>query len=443
MTVTVVALGGALLIVGRAVNASQQGQFDGALLAEAREEAREASLLGGDHLDISDQPGPAPDDIGHLTKYGVIYDRSGRSLASTPTFHGGVPALGLIWHPPESAFDFFAGGEHVRGMLVPIPGHPGKSLLLAAPRFDLDRDAMFLNRAILLGLAGAGLWAGIVSAWAVRRLTRGQAAIASVARQVAGGDLSARIVEQASDWETLQLARDVNRMIDRLAELLSAHQEFIALAAHELRTPLTTLYGELSQALRRSRDIEGYRLAINAAIGSARQLKTLAEDLLTLAKVGASSEEPPVEVKTRTIVEDTALTVAAEASEHAIAVRVEGECRAFSGRPNDLKRLFRNLLENAIRHSPKGGKVDATLTEESGWALVEVSDQGCGVPEKDRQRIFEPFYRGPRETADDIPGVGLGLAIARKIARAHGGDVILGPARERGAQFVVRLPYRQ
>jgi two-component system heavy metal sensor histidine kinase CusS len=432
-------LGGALLIVARSVNASQRGQFDDALVAQAKKEADAVGRPSGHTVRIGDWPGPAPDDTGHLTRYAAVYDQNGRVLAVTATLAGQPPVLETIRHPLESGFEFFVGGEHVRAVLVSLPEDPGKVLLLAAPCFDLDRDAAFLNHAILLGLAGGACWAAIVTAWVVRQLTRGQEAIAAVARRVAGGDLSARIAESSADREVAQVARDVNQMIDRLAALLSSHQEFIAHAAHELRTPLTSLYGELSQALRRPRDADGYRAAIEEALNSARQLKALAADLLTLARLGASSDQPRETLLAHKIVQDAGRIVADEASERGVVVRVAGECRPIVGHRSDLERLFRNVIENAIRHSPRGGVVEVNVADQTGWAIVAVSDQGRGVSEMDRDRIFEPFYRGAGETADDLPGVGLGLAIARRIARAHSGDVTLSPHGRGGAQFVVRL----
>ena len=437
--VTLVTLGGALVVVGAAVDASQTGQLDEALLAEAKEEAGEAAKLGGDHLDISDRPGPAPDDIGHLTKYGAIYDQEGNVLAETPTFHGRPPAFDTLGATLDKAFNLFLRREHVRAVVVAVPGHPGNTLLLAAPRFDLDRDAAFLNRAMLVAIIAATFWAAIVTFWVVRRLTRGHEAIAGVARQVADGDFSARIALAVSGPEMLPLARDVNRMIDQLASLLASQREFIAHAAHELRSPLTIVYGELSQALRRPRDAAAYRMAIEESLGSTKRLKVLAEDLLALARLDASTDWPNEEVSVLAILEDTARAVTAEATVNEVAVRVAGECRAISGRPKDLERLFRNLIENAIRHSPKGGVVTATLAEKEGAAVVTVTDEGGGVADLDRERIFEPFYRGSREALDDRSGAGLGLAIARKIASAHGGDVTLGPKRPQGGQFVVRL----
>ena len=442
--VTVVTLGGAFMAIYFAVNRSQERQLDAALLGEALEEAREVAALGGTQLAISDRPGPAANDVGPLTKYGAIYDAGGTVLAATPTFRAEPPPLATLPRSPGHCFDLNLDSslrrEDLRGVLVAVPSRAGVRLLLAAPRTDLDGDAAFLRGAMLLVFAVAVAWAVAVANWVVRRLTRDHQTIAAVARRVAGGDLGARIELLSSDREVVQLARDLNEMIERLGMLLASQNQFIAHAAHELRSPLTTLYGELSLALRRSRDIDSYRQSIEEALGSARRLKTLAEDLLTLARLGAPQDEPKEEVRVSAVIEAAARSVAAEAAERSVAVRVDGACHVISARALELERLFRNLIENAIRYSPRGGTVRAGLREEAGGVAVMIADEGPGIPVEDRERIFEPFYRGPRAQASDLPGAGLGLAIARQIARSHGGDVHLGLDYGLGATFIVRLP---
>lgn len=438
--VTVLTLGVAFVVVSYAVNADQQRQLDNALLSEAREEASEVAQLGGERLAIRDGPGPLANDIGPLTKYGALYGRDGTLLAATETFHGRAPDIEAVHHPLGDCFDTWFKLEHLRAVMVAVPAHPGTTLLLAAPRFDLDSDASFLRRAMLCVFFVAVLWAALVANWVVRRLTRGHEAIASVARQVAEGDLSARIPAAVSGSEMAQLAHDVNQMIERLSALLSSQQEFIAHAAHELRSPLTTLYGELSHALRRSRDADSYQRSIAEALDSTRKLKLLAEELLTLARLDAAPPEPTELMMPKEIIAQAIHMVSSLAAEREVVVQVKGPAHPISGRSQDIERLFRNLLENAIRYSPRGSSIEVALSEEPGWLVVTVSDQGPGVPEADRSHIFKPFYRASRARADAEGGVGLGLTIARRIALSHGGDLTLASQQERGAQFVVLLP---
>src|SRR6185437_6705571 len=129
-----------------------------------------------------------------------------------------------------------------------------------------------------------------------------------------------------------------------------------------------------------------------------------------------------------------------DAERAGVAIELRVEDALVPGRVADLERLFRNLVENAVRHSPPGGRVslEGVFGGRAGSVEIIVSDEGSGVPESDRGRLFEPFFRGTQPQGSG--GAGLGLAIVREIARAHGGDVQLDPSAPSGARFVVRLP---
>lgn len=433
--VTALTLGGAFAGVSTTFNRLQRAQLDEALRSVAQAEALEAP---GNGFSFSDGPGPAANDVGPLTKYGVVYDERGAPLGATPPFDRAPPRFEALRHPDHACFDFAFEQQRLRGVLVPVPGHPGKRLLLAASREDLDGDERFLFRAMVVAFLVAVAWAAAVAAWAARRLTRDHAAIAGVARRVAAGDLGARVATRSRDEEVAQLGRDVDDMIEKLASLMSAQKRFLAHAAHELRSPLAQHNGELQQALRKERDAAGYKEAIAEALDAGRRLQSLADDLLTLARAGAS-REPPVPVDLAAVVREATKLVERCAAPKKVSVALEGRAGWVLGRPNDLTRMLRNLLENAVAHSPPGGIVRVACRRRSSRLELEVSDDGPGVPEEDRERVFEPFFRGPAASAG-AEGTGLGLGIARDIARHHGGDVMLGADAGPGACFVVSLP---
>jgi two-component system heavy metal sensor histidine kinase CusS len=439
--ITLVTLGGAFVAVSSSVNDSQQRQLDLALAREAREEAVEAARLGGDELAISDRPGPAANDVGPLTKYGVIYGPAGEVLAQTPSWRGSPPTRPELPEPGSAAFDLWSLDEHLRGTHVAIPAHPGTTMLLAAPRSDLDGDERFLLRAMGTVFGLALLWTVLVAVAVVWRLTRDHRTIAAVARRVAAGDYDARIRLHGGDREVMQLAQDVDAMINHLGLLIGLQQRFIANAAHELRSPLTTLYGELSHALRRSREPAEYERAIHEALESTERLRHLTEDLLAVARVGAGPGELEVtRLDLAQLCQEAADLVAVEAAGRAVTILQPAMHPSVSGRHDDLLRLLRNLLENAVRHSPSGGAVQLRCEETGGHVELSVRDQGPGVALADRERIFEAFYRGARERADSNLGTGLGLTIAREIAQAHGGELRLVEHHAPGACFLLRLP---
>ena len=185
-------------------------------------------------------------------------------------------------------------------------------------------------------------------------------------------------------------------MIERLSNLLSAQRVFIAHAAHELRSPLTALYGELALALRRSRDAEEYRRAIEEAFESTRQLKGLAEDLLAVARLGATPPPTVEPIDVRDALDEAqAIVTAGGAAARASACEVSGHCRPALAGHRDLVRLLRNLLENAVRHSPPGGGVRVSLADEGRAVVIAVADDGPGrPPRRNAAKIFTPFYRG-------------------------------------------------
>jgi two-component system heavy metal sensor histidine kinase CusS len=437
---SLVTLGIAFTLVSVSVNGSQERQFDDALVGVADAEAADLSLHPEEEVAISDRPGPAANDVGPLPLFGALYDERARVLSRTPTFGDQAPGAELLSRPDRRAFDFTWHEQALRGVFVPLPARKAR-LLVAAPRSDLDGDAAFLRRALIAIFAVAVAWTAVLAFGIASRITRTHRTIVDTARRVSAGDLSARVGSRGTG-EMAALARDVDDMIERLGVLLSSQQQFIAHAAHELRSPLSTLYGELTQAVRRPRENGEYLAAIEQALRSTRKLRDLTEDLLTLARLGAKDPEPRDPLSLRAVLTEVIADLRPASEARHVLIRLSASPDLpVDGRRNDLLRLFRNLVENAIRHSPTGGAIDVRLHADEDDATVEVADHGAGVPEADRARIFAPFFRRPAKVEGSNAGTGLGLAIARDVARLHGGDVTLGPASAgTGATFVVRLP---
>jgi two-component system heavy metal sensor histidine kinase CusS len=322
--------------------------------------------------------------------------------------------------------------------------------MMATPRAELEKDARFLREVMTVAALVSILFAILVSYSIARGLTRDHAAIVQTARRVAKGELEARVSLKTGDDDTAQLAEDIDRMIERLEVLVGSQQRFVAHAAHELRSPLTALYGELQLALRRERSPEEYRDAIGHAIVSAKRLITLAEDLLALARLGADANDTAREerIDAREIVDSAIKWARGNASARNVTFEVAGDSAPIIGRRIDLERMVRNLVDNAVRHGPEGSVVRIELRRRENVVDIQVIDAGPGVPETDRERIFEPFFRSDGARSEES-GSGLGLSIAREIARKHGGDVILavsdkeeeekGEKGKVGARFVASV----
>jgi signal transduction histidine kinase len=268
----------------------------------------------------------------------------------------------------------------------------------------------------LLALAvGVGAWP------LVRRLTQRLERLRLRVEDLGRGDLSTRAPVEGRD-EVADLARSFNRAADRIQQLVEAQRRQLAFASHELRSPLARLRvslemmgGDPALAERAARDVD--------------ELDALLGELLEASRLQALGRPERDETV------DLLGLVAEEAAR--VEVPVAGEPAELRGDPRLLRRLVRNLLENARRHAGGAG-VEARVLRLDRGARLSVADRGPGVPEGERERIFEPFYRPPgaHETGT---GFGLGLALVRQIARAHGGEARCLPREGGGTVFEVTL----
>ena len=436
----VVLLGIAFTVVWLAVANSQQEQHDVDLRAAAFEEAHEVAIRGGRELSIGTRDDGADEDDPSIAKYGVIYGPEGTAIAWTANLHDQIPTLASMRTGKGSCFDLRLRSENVRGVLVDLPRRSGATLLIGASREDLDGEIIYLGRALAIAFAVVVMFTALFAAQIIRKFTRGYEAIAEVTRRVAGGDLSARVEMVAGSAELTRQQTDINLMISQLESLFSAQQRFVAHAAHELRSPLTRLYAELGWSLRRVRAADDYRYTIEQALDATQRLKLLADDLLALARLDANTDVPWQDANLADTVGSAEKAISEELRAKDVKLVVDVPDLTLRTRRTDLERLFRNLLENAIRHSLSGGRVTVTACLSDSAVKVFVTDSGPGIAPQERLRLFEPFWRGPKQQASDAPGAGLGLAIARQIARSHGGDIDLADAPDEGACFRITLP---
>jgi two-component system OmpR family sensor kinase len=239
--------------------------------------------------------------------------------------------------------------------------------------------------------------------------------------------------------EVQPLVGALNDLLSRLSHTLDAQRAFVADAAHELRTPLTAVHLQAQLAERATTDTE--RAAALAELkGGLERGTRLVEQLLTLAR-----EEPGVSPTAASPVDLAALAreVIADLAPLAGAKGIDlglssATTSALSGDPDALRTLISNLVDNAIRYTPAGGRVDVALSDDAGGTALTVRDSGPGIAIEDRERVFDRFYRG--SGAGGIRGSGLGLAIVKRIAERHRADVELGPGIDgRGLGVTVRF----
>jgi two-component system heavy metal sensor histidine kinase CusS len=310
----------------------------------------------------------------------------------------------------------------------------------------VDEDQQFLLRTLIGLFLAVSLATAIVSRTIGARLAKDVQAIARVAREVESGNLNARVGPAArGSAETLALAKDLDYMIENLGALVTAQRTFISHAAHELRSPLSTLRGELQLALRRPRDAETFRRTIEEVLIDVDALIGLSEGLLTLARVQGPQKRVSQVSTVGDIVADTLRVARGPADVKGIVFEEKPENATFAhltiqGERGEIVRALRNLVDNAVVHSPAHMPVMIAVQSRANQVEIAIADRGPGVSKEDEPHIFQAFYRGTKEQGDERPGAGLGLAIACGIAKNLGGDIHLDHEWHPGAQFVLVLP---
>jgi signal transduction histidine kinase len=234
----------------------------------------------------------------------------------------------------------------------------------------------------------------------------------------------------SSHDEVAALARTTNETLGALEASVERQRAFVADASHELRSPVASLRTQLEVGAAHPELLD-----LDGAVEDVVRLQRLAADLLLLARLDAG-ERPAHE--TPVALDALVREALAQQLGARVPVRTEVAAVAARGSRGQLARVLGNLVDNAQRHAQSGVRV--AVREEGRWAVLEVADDGPGVPEGERERIFERFVRLDDARSRDDGGAGLGLAIARDVVVRHGGTLTVGTAPEGGALFGVRLP---
>jgi signal transduction histidine kinase len=332
----------------------------------------------------------------------------------------------LAWHGSRLEYPAWRGpGAHVVGpglrsgiISVSLWLPDGRVVVAARPRAGLRHFGALVVTLGLVALAVA------IGAWPlVRRLTRRLENLRRRVEELGGGDLAARAPVEGRD-EVADLARSFNRAADRIQALVEAQRRQLAFASHELRSPLARLRVSLEM-------MAGDAPLKQRAARDVAELDGLIDELLEASRLGAQRELPRVE-------DVDLLALTAEEAARA-GGEAEGEPLVVRGDPRLLRRLVRNLLDNARRHGGAAAVEARVAPGPAGGARLCVLDRGPGVPETERERVFEPFYRPPG-APETGSGYGLGLALVRQIARAHGGEARCLPRDGGGTVFEIDLP---
>lgn len=313
---------------------------------------------------------------------------------------------------------------------------------VAEPLSLLERSLSRVSGALLgsaffsLLVAAGGGW------WIARGALRPVALLSAQAQRISGRMPNERLEPPNPNDELGRLAGSFNDLLGRLEAAMAQQRQFMAEASHELRTPVSIARtaGEVTLGTA-GRPEEEYREAFHIVSEQMRRLSRIVEDMFTLARADASG----LPLERRALYLDELVAASAKdaqllASPLGVEIVSSGdEDVEIVGDERRLRELLMNVLANAVHHTPTGGRVAVALATRPGEVEIHVTDTGRGIPEADRERIFQRFVRldGARQPAD---GAGLGLPIARAIAEAHGGTLVLARSDASGSTFVARLP---
>lgn len=319
--------------------------------------------------------------------------------------------------------------ETVRACATPV----GTALLIAARASADDiasRQQFHIALFVACGLAGVAT--ALVSRWVTRRAVQPLADLAARVESMEAGS-GARLGRQTGLAELDGVAACFDGLVERFEQALNREKRFAAQASHELRTPLTIARAEIESLLRRENDAG----AAERAVAAIDRLAALVQALLWFAR---AQERLPGEhlelVNLADLVrgEVDALGVAHAGSRFRCELPDEALVRADE---ELVRRALSNLFENAIQHGG-GGEIEVAMTRAGDYLTVSVRNGGSVIPMELREQIFLPFFRA--RPATGAPGFGLGLALARAVARAHGGDIAVGSGREDETEMLLRLP---
>ncbi len=376
-----------------------------------------------------------------------IRDRDGSILASSPnlppaTFTQAQTSIARALAGEVNVTSLRVGEFRVRVLATPI-GNDGETIgvaLIGESLHPLDMTFLQIQQILLLAGAGIALLALVGGWWLTGRALGPVADVTRAARRIAvTGQFDQRIPSPLARDELGELIATFNDMLGRLEMTFRRQQEFLADASHELRGPLTVIRGNLD-LLKMDLPEDEREACVREATAEVARMSRLVADLLFLAEVDAQATVAHEDVALDEIVAGAwqrARGVDGDAHQVVLERNDPVTVRGDAGR---LDQLVWNLVENALRYTPRGGRVGLALRDHGSVAEVVVADTGIGIPAEHLPRIFERFYRVDRARSRAQGSSGLGLAIVKQVAEAHGGQVRVRSEPGKGSSFSVVLP---
>jgi heavy metal sensor kinase len=384
------------------------------------------------------------------TRFFQVYEvTSGMLLAQSPE----VEALGVQYslddvthfaEEPPSFIDLHTdqGKLRFRNEVI-VDAYGGTYLLLVGTSVQPMEDTLnaFLRSLVWLIPTGV-LLAAILSWWMAGKALQPVAELAEAAREIAVSHLDRRLPVRGTDDELDHLAREFNETLARLEKAVEEMKQFTASISHELRTPLAVLRGEAEVALMEANSNEQYRRVLGSQLEEFEKLTRMINQLLTLARaesgeVEIAHESVDLSAMTQSLAEQ--LQPVAASKNVSLTWNCEHEVRV-TGDASWIERIVLNLVDNAIKFTPSGGHVKVLVSRDTKNAVLEVHDDGTGVPPEALPHIFERFYRADPSRSNQVDGAGLGLSLVKWAIDQHQGSVQVDSAPGHGTRVTVQFP---
>jgi len=385
--------------------------------------------------------------VSELWESGAIFEVAGPNgqwIYRPPRFSSALPALQPVRGESISfqTTNFEALQYRVARRQINVDGNvylidaavPTEPFDQALDRFRLIEKRFLPPLAVLASFLG--FW---LSGRALAPVNR----IIESAERIGVRDLSRRLEVPRAKDELRRLTEQVNAMLDRIETSVKRITQFTADASHDLRTPLALIRTNAELALRRPRSDAEYRETLARILATSEETTELIEQLLLLARADANGAQLKLEPTTLSLVLQAVVqkaNVLAAGKGLTFSHSVVPSTDSLLANQPALERLFLTVLDNAIKYTPPGGHVHLGLRMEDSHAIIELSDTGIGISEKDLPHVFERFYRADQVRSRETRGSGLGLSIARWIAELHRGSIELHSQPGQGTQVTIRLP---
>jgi len=361
-----------------------------------------------------------------------------------------VPLMGnqlLLPEVPEGRFETIGirGHEALRLYTVPVyDPATEKTILLIQTGDSLAQVAAAQNQlwgySLGVGIAGSAL-ALVVGFFMLRQGFRPLDRILSRVREIGSKNLATRIAAEHRPPELEELANNLNTMLQRLDMAFRAREVFIAGVSHDLRTPLTVLQGQIDIMLMRPSVDQETKQDLQKLTAEVRRLTRMTNNLLLSGQLESSPRLAFEEVNLQELLNEVVRETQVLAQDLDLNVSIPDIVVAF-GDHDLLKQMVLNVVDNAVKFTPKGGSVELSLSDEEEWAVVKVSDTGQGIPQEHIAHITEPLYKVETIRRSGRGGAGLGLAIVKQVIDLHGGQLDIQSKVGMGTTVTMRLPLR-